>query len=254
VPDAEVATVACDQSRLLRDRWDRRWLGGLYEGAPPLAEVRDFVDTYLCQLGQGDLIIDLGCGNGRHLRTMASTTTMVGTDVSRHALRALALALQLEGLSAPTLQCMHATLPFARHSFAGGLAVQSIQDGTLETSRDALRELWRVLRPGAPVFLRVPRSHDPIPWAHQETGEEGTVHYIEGPKAGLCVHHFEEADLREVITTSGFDVVEGPFETDAPRIPPLVGRARYLNAVLVAQPLRAIGTSPDGQPRSSPGD
>ena len=226
----------------LAETWDRRWLGGLYEAAPPLEEVKQFVERHLQHLGPGDLVLDAGCGNGRHLRALASSVRMVGTDVSRHALRALAVALQLDGRSASAVRCRHDALPFPRGTFSAGMAVQSLQDGPLAAASQALRELHVVLRSGAPLYVRVPARRHPE-WRSEPTEEPGTLRWTEGPKAGLVVHLYEPAEVSALASAAGFDIEDQPWITTAPKIPPQVGTTPFVNVVLRARGLRVVSLS-----------
>ena len=225
---------------LLRETWDRRWLGGLYEAAPPLEEVRVFVEHHLGDLQPGDAVIDLGCGNGRHLRALAGTATIVGTDISGRGLGSLCRTLELEGRTPRAVQCLHAALPFRHHCFAAALAVQALEDGPVASAWVALRELHQILRPGAPVFVRVPARRFEHHWRHDRTDELGTIRYLDGPKAGIYVHFYEAEELSDVLRSAGFELAEAPWATDAPRIPPLVGRAPFWNAVAEAVGLHTV--------------
>jgi SAM-dependent methyltransferase len=229
-----------DEGDALREVWDRRYLGGLYEAAPPVPEVARFVERYLGDLGGNDLVLDLGCGNGRHLRALAASTAMVGSDISLQGLRVLSLTLGLAGHGARLAQAAHDHLPFAAGSFAAALVVQSVQDGFLMTAEASLCELHRVVGDGGPVYVSLPATKADRAWRHEETEEQGTVRYLEGPKAGLIVHWFTPAEILAIAARCGFEVVEEPVDRSAPRIPPLQGRMGFLDSVWRRRALRSV--------------
>jgi SAM-dependent methyltransferase len=235
--------VTGEGARALRAAWDRAYLGGLYEAAPPVPELSAFVERHLSELRADDPVLDLGCGNGRHLRALVASTAIVGSDISGHGLRVLALTLGLEGRGTRVAQAWHDHLPFGAESFAAALAIQSVQDGTLDSAEASLRELHRVVRDGGPVYLSLPAADAGRVWRHLATEEPGTVRYIEGPKAGLLVHWFSPAEISDLAGRCGFEVVEEPSERTAPRVPPLRGRMRFLESVWRRRSLRSLSVA-----------
>jgi SAM-dependent methyltransferase len=101
----------------------------------------------------GDVVIDVGCGLGATGTYLADRGALaVGIDISFEAARATS---QL-GEYAAVVQANAESLPFAGPSFDGAVFL-----GTLEHFLDparALREVTRVLKPGAHVCFVVPNS------------------------------------------------------------------------------------------------
>jgi SAM-dependent methyltransferase len=103
-----------------------------------------------CGLGVGARVLDVGCGTGRWLeRTREAGMVPVGVDRTPAM-----LAIAAERLPGCLLAAAEAQrLPFADASFDGVFAVTVLQHIPWAEQAQALREMARVLRPGAPLLL-----------------------------------------------------------------------------------------------------
>jgi SAM-dependent methyltransferase len=103
-----------------------------------------------CELGIGARVLDVGCGTGRWLeRTREAGMVPVGVDRTPGM-----LAIAAERLPGCSLAAAEAQrLPFADASFDGVFAVTVLQHIPWAEQARALREMARVLRPGAPLLL-----------------------------------------------------------------------------------------------------
>jgi len=100
-------------------------------------------------------IADLGCGPGWFARALAAPgRTVVALDLSRAMLREAARSAPGAGLVQGDL----ARLPFARGSLAGAWAKNSLIHLPFPELCEALSELSRALRPGAPIALSFLRA------------------------------------------------------------------------------------------------
>src|SRR5215212_5698336 len=112
--------------------------------------------------GRRDLhVLDAGCGSGGNLRFLRRYGTVAGIDL---AAEALSLG-RLNTLSALARASVLA-LPFADASFDLVTSFEVLYHRAVPDERAALREAWRVLRPGGRLLLRLPayqfllRRHD----------------------------------------------------------------------------------------------
>ncbi len=100
-------------------------------------------------------VLDVGCGGGRHvvylLRLGLSVT---GGDRCPLALAETRRWLSREQLQATLVQLEMTTLPFDSGSFDAVLSVNVLHHAQPHLARAAVREVWRVLRPGG-LFLAV---------------------------------------------------------------------------------------------------
>jgi ubiquinone/menaquinone biosynthesis C-methylase UbiE len=97
-------------------------------------------------IARGTRVLDLGCGKGRFARHLiARGTEVVGLDAST---RMLAQGRGLDRVRGSALR-----LPFASGSFGGAFAVEVFEHLPRAAIPTALREMARVLAPGAQVAI-----------------------------------------------------------------------------------------------------
>jgi len=131
------------------------------------------VDYERLGVGRGDLVLDLGCGFGRHAfeaaRRGASVVALdAGADEVaqvRGTLGAMVEAGELApGHPATAVQGDALALPFADATFDRVIASEVLEHIPDDTA--AMRELARVLRPGGAMAVTVPRCvPEAINWA-----------------------------------------------------------------------------------------
>lgn len=133
----------------------------------------------------GDVLLDLGCGGGRHAFEAARRgVRVVPFDMSAGDLKdAAAVLLGMEQAGdAPTGSlrgCVNGDatrLPFADASFDRVIAAEVLEH--IPADVDAMRELTRVLRPGGTIAVTVPRWFpERVCWA---INEEYHAPFVEG--------------------------------------------------------------------------
>ena len=158
---------------------------------PGFAEIAGRLASRACQR-----VLDLGCGNGRHLVALALRGfSVAGLDISLSGLRLARAWLEEEGLEAG-LVCADTRLPLPlmARAFDGLLATQVIHHALLAEVRVSLAEIWRVLVPGGIAFVSVAgRTHVD---EHYEQIEPGTFLPLDGMEQGLPHHIFSEREFR----------------------------------------------------------
>jgi SAM-dependent methyltransferase len=143
----------------LRTEYDS-WHGRLFNADPehedassPWYElVRERIGTVV-----GLRILEVACGRGGFVRELArSGAHVTGCDFSLTALRVGQDKLRTlgNGSSAALIQGDAQALPFADESFDLVVSCETIEH--VPEVRKALREMWRVARPGAKFFLTTP--------------------------------------------------------------------------------------------------
>jgi ubiquinone/menaquinone biosynthesis C-methylase UbiE len=105
---------------------------------------------------RGLRILEVACGRGGFLRDLARAGAQVtGCDFSMPALLAGQAKLRsMEGNGAALIQGDAQSLPFASESFDIIVSCETIEH--LPDAGSALREMWRIARPGARLFLTTP--------------------------------------------------------------------------------------------------
>jgi SAM-dependent methyltransferase len=146
------------------------------------------------------LVLDAGCGVGRHLFPLVKAGFRVwGADCDAQVLRLLKASLtkaSLANAAAPAVaanlvQADLSRLPFASGVFDLAVSVNVINHGVATTFRDYCRELARVLKPGGHLFIYTsPReAGEMVRLPQTRELEPGTLVDIATPD-GAMVHHF----------------------------------------------------------------
>jgi SAM-dependent methyltransferase len=153
------------------------------------------LDRYLEDGSEGTRrILDVGCGTGTMLTYLARYGTAEGIDMDADAIE----YCHERGLTRVS-QAGAEHLPFADGSFGLVTALDVIEH--IDDDRAALHEVRRVLRPGGNFLVAVPAYR--FLWGRQDD-------------INLHKRRYQARELRERLTTAGFEVV----------------RLSYINAVL----------------------
>lgn len=160
------------------------------EPFPRFAEVVQVFRAHSCRV-----ILDLGCGNGRHVLHLAKHGfEVIGVDISPTALSLTDAWLREAGRRAAlALADTRRPLPFHDGSLDAVLSTQVIHHALTEGVRVAIGEIWRVLVPGGLAFVTVSGRRDE--GVEFEEVEPGTLVPLSGPEAGLPHHIFSVSEL-----------------------------------------------------------
>lgn len=140
-------------------------------------------------------ILDLGCGNGRHVVALVKDGfNTTGLDISFSGLQLTGEWLKEERLQANLVQSdARWYLPFEADCFDGILSTQVIHHALLSEVRLSIAEIWRVLDKGGIAFVTVAGSRDEN--VLYEEVEPGTYIPLNGTEKGLPHHIFTEEEL-----------------------------------------------------------
>ena len=111
-------------------------------------------------------ILDAGCGSGRNMVDFARLGVVTGVDISDASVERARLRDVGE-----VVQCSITALPFADEHFDLAVCLDVIEH--IEDEQGALRELYRVVRPGGSLLIAVPAyqwlwsEHDVINHHHR---------------------------------------------------------------------------------------
>ena len=160
------------------------------EPFPRFAKVIQVFSSHRCKL-----VLDLGCGNGRHVVHLAKAGFgVIGVDISPTALSLTSAWLGEEGHRAGlALADTRQPLPFREGSLDAVLSTQVIHHALMEGVRVAISEIWRILAPGGLAFVTVSGRRDK--GVEFEEVEPGTFVPLSGPEAGLPHHIFSVNEL-----------------------------------------------------------
>jgi SAM-dependent methyltransferase len=163
----------------------------------------DYLDLH-----DGDTVLDCGCGMGVYLMMMSRLRDLklygVDGDISR-----LKWA-EREGVRAHLSDVDINRLPFADATFDKVLMSEVLEH--IADDRAAMREIYRVLKPGGTLALSVPHADYPFWWdpinKSLETLGLAPIRNA-GPITGLWSNHwrlYRPAELQDVITGAGLAI------------------------------------------------
>lgn len=156
------------------------------------------VDLDRLSVGPGQLLLDAGCGEGRHcFGALERGARVVGVDLDRPSLQRAAGALRFRGREKGALAAMlqgdafH--LPFADATFDRVICAEVMEH--VHDYRGAARELARVTKPGGRVAVTIPTATSEH--LYLRLGDE----YFESP--GGHIRIFRPRELARGLASAG---------------------------------------------------
>lgn len=187
------------------NHFDRIWKHKLKDvhSATYVAGDNPRVDETLSLIPQGGRVLDIGCGTGAMLTQLKSRFDEVyGIDISSEAVR---VALQ-NGVQASVVDLNITSLPY-EDDFFDVVTILSTLQYFIDLDK-TLRECHRVLVPGGMLILSVPNMR--ALWRVGRLLFQGTFPRVsldtEGYDGGT-LHYFAFANLRELLSKEGFEVL-----------------------------------------------
>jgi SAM-dependent methyltransferase len=179
------------------------------DNLPALDEVARVFSTH-----QFQIVLDLGCGNGRHVVALASLGyQVIGLDISRTGLYLSREWLQESHQLADLIQAdTRFPLPFHDSCLDGLLSTQVIHHALQDEVELAISEIYRIIKPGGLAFVTVPCRSSSRRRSSSQQIEDHTYLPLEGREAGLPHHIFSEDRLRQAFRK--FDIQEISYRDD----------------------------------------
>ena len=190
----------------MSDNWNAVYQDRPYFVKHPYESVVEFLKL-LNEKGMHD-VLDLGCGDGRHLIHLAREGfAATGMDYSWWGIQRTKEWLDKEGLNADIACAEAAFLPYQANRFDAVITFQVIHHQRMVMVRQSFGEVKRVLRPGGFFYAVVPHF-PPEDWkdGHYEEIEEHTFAPTEGFEQGIPHHFFTAEELTSELR--GFEVLE----------------------------------------------
>ena len=157
------------------------------------------LSTYL-QLHPGEAVLDVGCGSGYWTRRLADAheCTFVGVDASEEE---VACARQHHsGARCSFLHSQAEVLPFGDESFDKVMSVCAMEH--FSSDSDALREMWRVVRPGGVLALSVDSMSGPfVKEGYREW--HARKHFVQ--------NYYNLSSIRTKLVDAGFELLQHSY-------------------------------------------
>jgi SAM-dependent methyltransferase len=183
--------------------WEAAYRKKPYVEVEPHAEVVKLVSFF--KRKNVRKLLDLGCGDGRHLIYLARQGFWVfGLDNAPTAIRLASKWLEKENLTANLVCSDMSTIPWYDESFDAIISIYVINHHRLEGIRCTIREIFRVLKPGGWIFVIVGTSR-PKPGKIRPKGEwvelePNTYEWLAGHERGVPHHFFNKKELLELFS------------------------------------------------------
>jgi ubiquinone/menaquinone biosynthesis C-methylase UbiE len=159
-------------------------------------------------------ILDLGCGDGRHLVYLAGRRyQMYGLDSSPTALKLSQDWLDKEGLNAE-LKCGDMSeLPWDDGFFDAIICIKAINHHNISLIRTTFKETHRVLRKNGLFLVTAMKNPPPKEWKDGKFTEIEHHTYVptEGHEKDVPHYYLDENELRELM--HGYEILKLTEET-----------------------------------------
>ncbi|HEX2240944.1 MAG TPA: class I SAM-dependent methyltransferase [Actinomycetota bacterium] len=161
------------------------------------------VDFERWPVGPADLVLDVGCGGGRHsFAALKAGAAVVSIDLKPTVLRevadmsaALVESGQVGGQLAATARADVLRLPFPEATFDCVIASEILEH--IASDGDAIKEIARVLKPGGRVAVTVPRAWpERVCWALSREYRSSPGGHVRIYRAEELTRKLEGAGLR----------------------------------------------------------
>ncbi|CAN1127456.1 24-methylenesterol C-methyltransferase 2 [Linum perenne] len=240
---------------LVTDIYEWGW-GQSFHFSPPVpgksdseaSKLHEIMIVDLIKAKQGDRILDVGCGIGGPMRTIAATSgaNVVGITINDYQVKRARMHNKKAGLDK---QCdvvcgNFLQMPFPENSFDGAYSIEATCHAP--KLEEVYADIFRVLKPGA-----LYTSYDWVTTEKYSPENSEHVEIIGGIERGDALPGLRSyADIMAAATKVGFEVVK---EKDLAREPAAewwtrlkLGKMTYWRNHLVIKVLSALGFAPKG--------
>ncbi len=144
---------------------------------------------------QVKIVLDLGCGSGRHTVFLAKHGFKTyGFDISQHGIKIAKNWLKNDGFKANLkIGSIYKKLPYKDSFFDAVISIRTIHHAKIKSVRKLIKEIERVLKPTGLIFITVAKPGRPVACGGKmvksrmiaprtylalEGKERGAIHYL----------------------------------------------------------------------------
>lgn len=165
-----------------------------------------FPDVKEFLIGRKGRILDLGCGSGRNFSAMPKDAEIYGLDFSAEMLGYAEKQAKELGLKAFLSKANAASLQFKDGFFDAAICVATLHCIDSQEKREqALKELFRVLKPKAQAFITLwSKNHKRINGKAQEQIINWKKDCIDYPR---YYYIYDKEEIEELLKKTGFKIL-----------------------------------------------
>lgn len=150
-------------------------------------------------------ILDLACGSGRNFCKVDGT--LYGVDFSKEMLKNAKKYAKDMGFDVILKKSSADKLPFSDNFFDACIFIASLHCvDTEEKRKNALKELYRVLKPGSEILLTVWNKDQPK--FRKEKKEMVLAWTVDGPRRIRYYYLYEKNEIRQLLESTGYKVTK----------------------------------------------
>jgi ubiquinone/menaquinone biosynthesis C-methylase UbiE len=181
----------------------------------PFTDIQHWLDLLL-QKPRGK-ILEIGCGNCRNLLQFAKAGfECYGIDFSKEMLRQAREFCKKHGISIALKKANAVKLPFSNESFDYVLCIALLHHLKKREAVKAVKEAWKVLRPGGLAFFSVWRKNKEVLRKAKKVDKEGKAYLVPWCVEGVChwryYYFFSKAELKKILKQAGFEILGSSAE------------------------------------------
>lgn len=186
--------------------WEKVYRNGPFFSLESPHEDAEYLHE-LFQQNKIEKILDLGCGDGRHLHFFSKLDyEILGLDYAPTGLHLAGEWLSSDGLSAELVCADMTAIPWNKEVFDAVISFLVINHNPIERIRRTIMEIHRVLRSGGWLFVAVStcKPVGPIIFRSGIEIEPGTIVLTEGREKGVPHHFFTITELLDEFSRFAF--------------------------------------------------
>jgi SAM-dependent methyltransferase len=177
----------------LKEIWDRRNANESLKSLPPDPRVLQYIGDFPHQARRA---LDIGCGNGRHLKQLAEIGwRCTGIDWSNEALLQTRDALAGHEMTTTVLNKDFRRMGFSGNYFHMILAIDVIHHGRSKDLKRSIAEIKRVKAISGEALLSLPGLRNAPAQDQAEWIEDQTVILPNGLEVGIPHHFIREEEI-----------------------------------------------------------
>lgn len=191
-----------------KQEWEKFYDANLATEWYPSESVIRFLCSYKKEHGsKGVRVLDLGCGNGRHVWLAAKEEfSAYGIDLSEQAIKLARAWLRREKLPFKKLQSGDITqsLPYVSDFFDIVVSYGVLDHMTLIQAKKVMVEVKKILKPGGILFLKL-EANTSFTFDSKKQVAKNEIILNKAVERGMLQHFFDQKEVKSLV--KGFETI-----------------------------------------------